>query len=139
MAALAILAVALTVGALSRGAVLALLAGLVVLIWSLARPRLAVAATGALLLIAVVAIPLAVDARLSRSTTGTAAQAIAGVSESDLERLSAVLAAFPLFSIDPLFGVGFGQYGTASPRFLASSPVTTRTASISTAWLSREW
>jgi len=121
---LVIIGLALTVGTLSRGALLAVMAGVLVLLWLLSHRRVALAGSVALLALVFLVLPVAVEARFTRSGTGSVATAVAGVTESDQQRLKAVMAAFPLYQIDPLFGIGFGQYSAASPRFLGSSPVT---------------
>ena len=118
------IAFALTFGSLSRGALLAVLPGVLILVWTWSRPRIALLATTVLVAMAVILYPLLLDARVARSETGTTADAEAGVSVSDQERLNAVVAAIPLFAVDPVFGVGFGQYHFESTRFVRSSHAT---------------
>ena len=65
--------------------------------------------------------PLLVDARLGEATAAATAAAQQGLSESDQQRFESVAAGSSLFLLDPLFGVGFGQYEFVSPRFVGNS------------------
>lgn len=107
----------------SRGGAAAVAVGLLVLLGFRNR-RAAVVAAMLLLVVGAAAYPYLVDARLERSSTGGLANAQSGLEESDAERWEAVAAGGSLFALDPVFGVGFGQYEYVSPRFLGSSPAT---------------
>ena len=107
-------------GTLSRGSVAA--TGIGVLAWLWFRNRqLAVLSGAAFLVLGLVVAPLLVDARLGEATAAATAAAQQGLSESDQQRFESVAAGSSLFLLDPLFGVGFGQYEFVSPRFVGNS------------------
>ena len=118
------MAFALTSGSLSRGALLAVVAGVLTLVWTRSRPRIALLATIGMLAMAAILYPLLLDARVTRTEVGTTADTEAGVAASDEERFDSVAAALPLFGIDPIFGVGFGQYHFESTHYVGSSTAT---------------
>ena len=107
-------------GTLSRGGLAA--AGVGVLAWLWFRNRqLAVVLGIAALVAGLVVTPLLVDARLDSPSSGVAAEHVEGLSDSDQERFELVAAGTSLFLLDPVFGVGFGQYEYVSPRFVGNS------------------
>ena len=118
------IASALTFASLSRGALLAVVPGVLTLVWTWSRPRIALLATTAMFVIAATLYPLVLEARIARSDTATSAATEAGVAASDQQRFDAVTAAIPLFLIDPVLGVGFGQYHFESTRYVGSSAAT---------------
>ncbi len=109
---LAIVAVLLSLAvatSLSRGALIAAVAGLAVLAvyrWRLLG--LVILAGG--LMVAVLAYPAFVQWRLESLTGSALPQAYAAMSQSDDGRLVGVLAAPLLFLSAPLFGIGFGHF-----------------------------
>ena len=123
ISALAI-ASALLFASLSRGALLAAVPGILTLVWTWLRPRIALVATTAMFVVAATLYPLLLEARVDRSETATSAATEAGVAASDQQRFDAVTAAIPLFLIDPVLGVGFGQYHFESTRYVGSSAAT---------------
>ena len=94
---------------LSRGAIAALLAGIVALAFTRSR-ALGLAAVGGALVLVIVGYPLFVELRLTTETGSASAAAAAELAASDAGRLSAVLAGPALFATSPIFGIGFGQY-----------------------------
>ncbi len=94
---------------LSRGALVALLVGLIALAFGRSRAT-GVAAAIAVLALAGIGYPLFLQLRLSVDFTSSSAAALAGLASSDAGRLGAVLAGPGLFASSPIFGVGFGQY-----------------------------
>ena len=107
-------------GTLSRGAIAATGVGVLTWLWFRNR-QLALLAGAAAVVAGLVVTPLLVGARLDSPTAAAAAEAQAGISSSDQERLESVAAGTQLFLLDPLFGVGFGQYEFVSPRFVGNS------------------
>jgi O-antigen ligase len=97
---------------LSRGAIIALAAGLACLAFSRARARIAVGIAAGLLAAGVVLFPIFVDWRLSIQTSSYSA-----LSQSDAGREAAVLAGLQLWMMSPLFGIGWGQYTEMSAQF----------------------
>jgi len=105
----------------SRGALLAAGLGIVALVWSRSRVAglaLAIIALAALM----VAIPPLLELRTGSS--GIPAPEDFGDDISDSGRFGAMLSAFPIWQLDPIFGVGFGQYDAESAWFVGSSPTT---------------
>jgi len=98
---------------LSRGGLLALVAGLVALAFTRSRRTGAIALLVAVALIAV-AYPVYVQWRVTADTSGASAQAYAGLAQSDQARLGAALAAPQLFATSPLFGIGFSHFSFMS-------------------------
>ncbi|HEY4190495.1 MAG TPA: O-antigen ligase family protein [Candidatus Limnocylindrales bacterium] len=107
-------------GTLSRGSVAATGIGIVAWLWFRDRQLATISAVG-FLIVGLVVAPLLVDARLGQTTQEAAAAAQQGLSESDQQRFESVAAGTQLFLLDPLFGVGFGQYEYVSPRFVGNS------------------
>ena len=83
--------------------------------------QLATIAAVAAVVVGLVITPLVVGARLGSPTAATAAAAQEGLTESDEQRLESVAAGTQLFLLDPVLGVGFGQYDYVSPRFVGNS------------------
>jgi hypothetical protein len=108
----------------SRGAILSTAVGVIAL--AFARSRRAGLAT--LLACGVAAAVLYgpfSDARFSATNPNqTASQRLAVLEVSDAGRLSGGAVAFELFALDPLFGVGFGQYHFVSPRYVGPDSAT---------------
>jgi O-antigen ligase len=105
---LAIMGFALTMS-LSRGAIVALLAGLVVLAFTRSKAVGLAALAGTLILVGV-GYTVFLDVRLTTETGGVSAEALTELAASDESRLSAVLAGPALFATSPIFGIGFGHY-----------------------------
>lgn len=109
---LAVVAILLSVAvatSLSRGALIAAVAGIAVL--AVYRWRaLGVAVLAGGLIIAVLAYPAFVQWRLESLTGSALPQAYAAMDQSDDGRLVGVLAAPLLFLSSPLFGIGFGHF-----------------------------
>ncbi len=97
---------------LSRGAIIALAAGLACLAFSRARARTAVAIAAGLLAAGVVLFPIFVDWRLSMQDSSYSA-----LTQSDAGREGAILAGPQLFTMSPLFGIGWGHYTEMSAQF----------------------
>ena len=94
---------------LSRGAIVALLSGLVVLAFTRSR-RTGLVAVGVALALGIVGYPLFVQLRLATEAGSASAAAAAVLASSDEARLGAILAGPALFTTSPIFGIGFGQY-----------------------------
>ncbi len=107
-------------GTLSRGSVFATGIGILAWLWFRNRQVAAISAV-AFLVLGLVVTPLLVDARLGETPQEAAAVAQQGLSESDQQRFESVAAGASLFLLDPVFGVGFGQYEYVSPRFVGNS------------------
>jgi len=97
---------------LSRGAVIALAAGLACLAFSRARARIAVGIVAGLLAAGLILFPIFVDWRLSIQASSTSA-----LTQSDAGREGALLAGPQLFMTSPLFGIGWGHYLDMSAEF----------------------
>jgi O-antigen ligase len=99
----------------SRGALLALAAGMAVLAFSRGR-RVAILAAGLLSLL-ILAYPMFLELRLAADAGQASAQAFDALERSDASRVAAALAGPQLFLTSPVFGIGFGQYAALSGRF----------------------
>lgn len=99
---------------LSRGALAALFAGLVVLAFTRSR-SLGIAALAVALALIIVGYPLFVDLRLSTEAGAVSSESLTDLATSDQGRLDAILAGPALFLMSPVFGIGFGQYQYMSP------------------------
>jgi O-antigen ligase len=106
---------------LSRAALIALAAGLVVL--AFARGRWAGFATiGVLAVLALVAYPLFLQERLTADAGAlSVAQASIGLQRSDASRLAAALVGPQMWVTSPIFGIGFGEYPLTTSRFIGYS------------------
>ena len=118
---LVLVAVAVVLGiafsiALSRGALLALAAGILALAFTRSR-RAGLLAIGALVLLALVVYPLFLEWRLTADAGRLSAQAYTVLARSDNSRIAAALAGPMMFSTAPLFGIGFGHYELMSGRY----------------------
>ena len=102
---------------LSRGAAVALLAGLLALAFTRSR-RAGFIAIGVVIVLAAVLYPLFVQLRVTVDTGGPSAQGYAGLALSDQARIAAGLAGPQLFASAPLFGIGFGHYSLMSARYV---------------------
>jgi O-antigen ligase len=108
---------------LSRSAILALAVGVLVLAFTRSRTlgvALSITAVGA----AVVVYPIFLDARLSETWGQASSAAYLAEAASESYRQSALEAGVRLFLERPIFGLGFGGFQFASPRFLEGLPVT---------------
>ena len=112
LVAVAIMGYAISLS-LSRGAIAALLAGLVALAFARSR-RVGSLAAGVALLLVVVGYPLFVQNRLTTELGSASSAAVEELNQSDEGRLDAVLAGPELFATSPIFGIGFGEYKYAS-------------------------
>jgi O-antigen ligase len=112
---------------LSRGAILMVVVGLLILAWCRSRRTgaLAVLTLGALL---VLATPFFVAWRLGASPVG-AASAASSFHEASLWRLQMVVAGLRMFLTSPIWGVGLGQFHYLSPRYLPSDVAITYSCS----------
>ncbi len=108
VAVLLIMLYALTLS-LSRGAVAALLAGIITLAFVRSR-RLGIAMLVSAAVVVLVGYPMFVEWRLATEAGAASADAAAQLASSDGSRLSAVLAGPALLALAPVFGIGFGQY-----------------------------
>ncbi len=102
---------------LSRGAIIALAAGLACLAFSRARTRIALGIAAGLLAAGGVLFPIFLDWRLSITDGSDSAAAYSALAHSDAGREGAALAGPQLFLTSPLFGIGWGQYSEASAQF----------------------
>jgi O-antigen ligase len=108
LGASSVIALALLV-ALSRGALLAVLAGVLTLVFA-RSVRAGILAIGVAALVVFIAYPLFVQWRLAVDFGAPSAQAYAALAQSDQARLEAALAGPQLFASAPLFGIGFGHF-----------------------------
>jgi O-antigen ligase len=99
---------------LSRGAVIAMPAGLACLAFASTRARTAGLFAAGLIVATLVLFPIFVDWRLSTTSGSDSANAYAALADSTEGRLSAVLAGPRLFLTSPVFGIGWGYYSTMS-------------------------
>ncbi|HET9877871.1 MAG TPA: O-antigen ligase family protein [Candidatus Limnocylindria bacterium] len=106
---------------LSRGAMLATAAGVVALIWTRHRGAGTTVAIVAAVLVATFSSSLLV---LRSGTPDFTAPYDVATQSSDLGRFAAMLSALPVWLNDPVFGVGFGQFGHESAWFVGSSLAT---------------
>ncbi len=103
--------------ALSRGALVALGAGVVAVAFT--RGRWTGAATIATLAIVVLILyPLFLEWRVTADAGRLSAQAYVTLERSDASRIAAALAGPQLFVTAPVFGIGFGQYPLLSGRVI---------------------
>lgn len=117
----ALVAVAFFVGyaltlSLSRGAIAALLAGILGLAFSRSR-ALGVAVIVVGLAAVLIVYPVFIQWRLESLNGYAPSSAYQALQASDSSRLDAVLAGPQLFLTAPLFGIGFGQYSELSSQF----------------------
>jgi O-antigen ligase len=111
-----VMGVALAIS-LSRGALLALSAGLLGLAFSRSW-RVGILSVGILAVLALVVYPLFFEWRVTADAgASSSAQAYAILAQSDGARIAAGLAGALLFASSPLFGVGFGHYPSLSGQF----------------------
>lgn len=101
------------VQAQSRGAFVALFAGVAALIWLQSR-RLAIAVVGVGLVVAVLVYPAFVEWRLTNLRGDVSDAGYVAMFDSDNARIGAALAGPAMFLSAPIFGVGFGQFVTKS-------------------------
>jgi O-antigen ligase/capsular polysaccharide biosynthesis protein len=124
MRLLALASIPIGVGLLltfSRGALLAAGLGVVALIWT--KNRVAGFALALIAMTVFIAfIPFLLELR--SGVSGVPAPENFGDDISDSGRFEAMLSAFPVWRLDPIFGAGFGQYDSESAWFVGSSPAT---------------
>jgi O-antigen ligase len=101
---------------LSRGAIAALLAGILGLAFSRSR-ALGVAVIVVGLAAVLIIYPAFIQWRLEGLNGYASSSAYQALQASDSSRLDAVLAGPQLFLTAPLFGIGFGQYSELSSQF----------------------
>ena len=107
--------------ALSRGAMVALGAGLLALAFTRSR-RTGLAMAGVVAVLALVVYPLFFDWRLAADAgVRSAAEVSIALGRSDESRIAAALAGPQMFLTSPIFGIGFGQYPLMSGRFTGYS------------------
>jgi O-antigen ligase/polysaccharide polymerase Wzy-like membrane protein len=120
LAASAVLGIAFLI-AFSRGALVALMAGVLALAFTRGR-RAALAAAGLVAVMALVVYPLYFEWRLAADAGLRSAEQVAiALGRSDESRIAAALAGPQMFLTAPLFGIGFGQYPLLSGRFTGYS------------------
>lgn len=121
------LIVALGAIALSRGAVIAAIAGLVTYVWAVSRTggRTALFPAAILAVMVAIVVPTLLTARSEGSLSEGRTEVVApATTDSDQQRLNAIAAAIPMFESDPIFGIGYGQYSIQSRYFLGTTTVT---------------
>jgi len=122
--ALAGLAAVLALGiviALSRSALIALAAGLIVLAFTRGR-RFGFVTLGVLAALVLVAYPLFLEQRLAADAGALPlAQASVGLQRSDASRLAAALVGPQLWATSPILGIGFGEYPLMTARYIGYS------------------
>ena len=101
---------------LSRGAIAAFLAGILVLAFSRSR-ALGVAVVVVGLAAILIIYPIFIQWRLESLNGYASSAAYQALQASDASRLDAILAGPQLFLTAPLFGIGFGQYSELSSQF----------------------
>ena len=110
-----LLVIAIVLGAavalsFSRGALVALAAGLVCLGIARGRARIALLLGGSVLVAMVIVYPIFVQWRVDETFGEASRDTYAALAASDAGRLRGVLAGPTLFLSSPLFGVGWGHY-----------------------------
>jgi len=118
-AALGVLAATVLALSFSRGALLGLAAAGAVLIATRSR-RIAAAYVGTLAILALVAVPILVGARLSVS-----GGSVAALLENDAGRVNAWLAGIRMIAAQPIFGHGFAGFPILGVRFGATDGLQT--------------
>jgi O-antigen ligase len=101
---------------LSRGAIAALLAGILGLAFSRSRVLGVAVIVGGLAAVLII-YPAFIQWRLENLNGYASGSAYQALQASDSSRLDAVLAGPQLFLTAPLFGIGFGQYSELSSQF----------------------
>jgi O-antigen ligase len=123
-ALLVLVAVVLALGiviALSRSALVALAAGLIVLAFTRGR-RFGLATIGVLAVLVFVAYPLFLEQRLAADAGALPlAEASAGLQRSDAARLAAALVGPQMWASSPILGIGFGEYPLTTARYIGYS------------------
>jgi O-antigen ligase len=118
-AGLGVLAATLLALSFSRGALLGLVVAGAVLIATRSR-RIAAAYVGVLAILALVAVPILVGARLSVS-----GGSVAALLENDAGRVNAWLAGIRMIAAQPIFGHGFAAFPILGVRFGATDGLQT--------------
>jgi len=107
--------------ALSRAALVALAAGIIVLAFTRSR-RFGFATLATLAVLALVAYPLFLEQRLAADAGALSlAQQSVGLQRSDESRLAAALVGPQMWATSPIFGIGFGEYPLTTARFIGYS------------------
>jgi hypothetical protein len=107
--------------ALSRSALVALGAGLIVLAFTRGR-RFGLATVGVLAVLVFVAYPLFLEQRLAADAGALPlAEASIGLQRSDAARLAAALVGPQMWASSPIFGIGFGEYPLTTARYIGYS------------------
>lgn len=123
---LLLLGVALLLGigmaiALSRAALLALGAGLIVLAFMRSR-RAGFTTLAAIAVLALVVYPLFLAQRLAADAGALSlAQQSIGLQRSDASRIAAALVGPQMWATSPILGIGFGEYPLTTARFIGYS------------------
>jgi O-antigen ligase len=118
-----VVSVAGVVASFSRGALLALGVGLVIVAFQRGR-RTGIAAMVAIAIGGAVLIPAFVDTRLEITTGGIYALPTAELAASDATRSDAFLTGLRMFIENPLAGVGFGQFRFHAQDYIGSNTTT---------------
>jgi len=111
------------VASFSRGALFALVSGVVALYWGRRRRIFAAAVLGGILVV-LVSYPVLLSARHVLNFGPDVALSEEAQQVSDSSRIAVLRAGLKLFLAAPVVGVGYGQFHYESPRYLSGSPVT---------------
>jgi len=107
----------------SRGALVALVSGVVALYWGRGR-RIFLIAVLAGILVVLVSYPLLLTARHALTFGPDIALSEEAQQVSDRSRIAVLRAGVKLFVDSPLVGVGYGQFHFESPKYLKASAIT---------------
>jgi O-antigen ligase len=111
------------VASFSRGALLALVSGVVALYWGRGRRNFLIAVLAGILVV-LVSYPVILGARHALTFGPDVALSEEAQQVSDRSRIAVLRAGVKLFIDSPLVGVGYGQFHYESPKYLKASPIT---------------